>query len=506
MMCMSGVARYSLLLGAFLSCAPAVRAAAPDLPIQISIDWLKVVATSRTNIAVQDCPEPPMYRGQPLHDKIYRALHDMNADYSRLQPWFPYPKLAVAELRPPERSRTWWDFKLLDEIVADFMQATAGHAVVFQPGTIPAWMTNSAAVRYPENPEEIDWTYGSDGKFLNSTVQQFADYQARLANWYIKGGFTDENGVRHSSGHTYRFEYWEPLNEEDLRFTPEQLTRLYDAAVESVRRVAPGMKFVGPTLADTATHPEYLTYFLNPANHKPGIPIDMLSYHFYTSSSSDETPPIMQRTIYRDADKFLDVVEYIEAIRKKVLPNVRTDITELGSIVAPPKEVPLSKPFPSSYWGLSGAVWAYMYGNLAAKGIDVVTAAELIDYPGQYASTTLVNWETGQPNARYWVVKLLHDNFGPGDHIIQQTPAAEEVQPNPAIQIYAQGFITPHDQRRVLLVNKRDRTIKVVVAGATGGEIQLVDQSTTAAPGVQKILRDTLQLPPSAVAVVTLHQ
>jgi len=134
-------------------------ASADGVPIKVALDWNKVIATSKSNIAIQDCPEPPLYRGQPIHDKIYKALHDLNADYSRIQPWFPYPKLAVAELRHPDQTTTYWDLNLMDTIVEDFMTDTAAHLVVFQAGTIPSWMlTSSSPNHYPEDPQAIDWT------------------------------------------------------------------------------------------------------------------------------------------------------------------------------------------------------------------------------------------------------------------------------------------------------------------------------------------------------------
>jgi hypothetical protein len=269
------------------------------------------------------------------------------------------------------------------------------------------------------------------------------------------------------------------------------------------------MKFMGPTLSDTANLPQFVAYFFDPKNHQAGIPVDIVSYHFYTFSESDETPETMQYTTYRQADRILTAVGYIEAIRKRFLPEAKTDITELGSILVPAEAVNPADPIPASFWNLSGAVWAYLYGHyghLAAKGIDIITAAELIDYPGQFASTTLVNWETGEPNARYWVLKLLHDNFGPGDKIIEPNAADEIMRPDPAVQIYAQGFITPQGKRKVLLVNKRDRGLEVTIDGAAGGDEQRVDQSTTTAPVPQKLAKDTVHLPPSAVTVVTLKQ
>jgi len=480
-------------------------ASAEGGPIKVALDWNKVIATSKSNIAIQDCPEPPLYRGQPIHDKIYKALHDLDADYSRIQPWFPYPKLAVAELKPPDQTKTHWDFNLMDSLVEDFMTATAGHPVVFQAGTVPSWMlTSPSPNHYPEDPQVIDWTYSRDGKVNASSAALLADYQARMASWYIKGGFEDELGVWHASGHAYKFDYWEPMNEEDQRFSPEDLTKLYDASVASVRKIAPDMKFMGPTLSNTVDLPQFVAYFFDPKNHQPGIPIDIVSYHFYAVTESDETPEIMQRTMFRQANQILTTVGYIEAFRKRFLPQAKTDITELGSILMPAEAADPHPPIPASYWSLSGSVWAYIYGHLAAKGIDILTAAELIDYPGQFAGTTLVNWETGEPNARYWVIKLLHDNFGPGDKLIPPNKVDEIMQPDPAVQIYVQGFITPQGLRKVLLVNKRDRALDVSIAGAAGGEEQHVDQSTTTLPIAHKLTDDTFHLPPSAVAVLTL--
>ena len=74
-----------------------------------------------------------------------------------------------------------------------------------------------------------------------------ADYYARLVSWYTQGGFTDEYGKRHDSGHHYKIDYWEVLNEVDGEhsMTPQTYTRVYDAIVEAIHRVDPKMKCVG---------------------------------------------------------------------------------------------------------------------------------------------------------------------------------------------------------------------------------------------------------------------
>jgi hypothetical protein len=451
-------------------------------------------------VSIEDPPEPPILRRSPVHDGIYEALRDFHADYARQVTWYTWPKMGVAELKRPENGKTYWDFSLMDEYTEDFMKATEGRPVVIDFSTIPEWMFKTKApVGYPEDPTQIVFDYEQGSELCDPAMKEVADYFGRVASWYMKGGFNDEYGKWHASGHHYKIAYWEVLNEIDFehKMSPEFYTRLYDAIVERVRQVSPQMKFVGFALANPFNGSQHFQYFLDPRNHKPGIPIDMISYHFYSMPEADETPETMQYTIFNQADNFLTAVRYIESIRKRFSPHTRTYIDELGSMLPDPTAPKLAHPIPESYWNLSGGMWAYIYGHLAQIGIDLDAATELIDYPGMYAASTLVNWETGQPNARYWVAKLLRDNFGPGDKLVDtklETP-----------QVYAQAFIAPQGKHRILLVNKRDRAAELTISGATGGQLQRVDQSTGSSPPVTSdVAQDTLTLPGLAVAVLIL--
>jgi hypothetical protein len=482
-------------------------AAVGPSPIRISPEWSHNVGVLKTYTGVQVCPEPPLRRGNPIHDKLFSALRDFKGDYDRLQPWLVYPKLAIAELKPPTGGRTYWDFALMDQIAADFMEASAGRPVIFNLGAMPFWMLKtSTPSAIPSDPDAIDWAAYAHGRLRASTIALFAAYEARLAGWYVNGGFRDEYGSWHPSNHHYRIAYWEVLNEPDLEesITPEEYTRLYDAVVDAVRKVAPSMRFAGPAVSDP-TDPAFLAYFLDPKNHRPGIPIDLVSYHFYSQSESDDTSELADREIFEQADNFITSVRYIDAIRERFSPTTRTAVDELGSMLPGALAPHLIKPIPQEYWNLSGAMWAYVFGHLAVEGINVVDAAELIDYPGQVASTTLVKWDTGEPNARYWVAKLMRDNFRPGDTVVQPLPPAQELDgPNPGIQVYAQAFITPRGERKLLLVNKRNWPVDVLVPGASGGRIETASESGP--PTKRYVDGETIRLPPLAVAVLTLNR
>ncbi|HEY7306794.1 MAG TPA: glycosyl hydrolase family 39, partial [Bryobacteraceae bacterium] len=303
----------------------------------VHIEWQKIQRVSNTTPTLQVVVNPPLRRGSAIHDRVFSELQKLGADYVRYVPWLPYPKLGVAELQPPANGRTFWDFSLIDPMTEDFLHATNGHSVILNFSTIPAWMfVTPKPVEYPADPDQADWDYTQGTELRDRSMKELGDYYARLVSWYVNGGFRDELGNRHRSVHHFKVDYWEVLNEVDFEhnMTAEQYTARYDAIVSAIRKVAPQMKFVGLALAMPSDHPEMFEYFLDHRHHKPGIPLDMISYHFYASPSADQTPEIQQFTFFDQADRFLATVRYIEAIRERLSPATRTTVNEIGSISA----------------------------------------------------------------------------------------------------------------------------------------------------------------------------
>src|SRR6185295_7859401 len=211
---------------------------------------------------------------------------------------------------------------------------------------------------------------------------------------------------------------------------------------------SPSTKFIGISLA-FENNPEYFEYFLNKKNHKPGVPLDGISYHFYgTPSFGTQKLDDYQYTFFEKANYFLDRVRYIENIRKRLSPKTITTINEIGTIIgANDNNIPVE------YWNLSGAMFAYVFLELTKLGIEVAGESQLVGYPSQFPDVSMVNWENGKPNARYWVLKLLKNNFGPGDKLVQTNLNNKDV--------IAQAFITPKG-KKILLINtgKKEITIK----------------------------------------------
>ena len=266
----------------------------------------------------------------------------------------------------------------------------------------------------------------------------------------------------------------------------------------AIKKESPSTKFVGMALA-FADRPEWFEYFLDPKHHKNGTPLDMISYHFYGSGSTEKGADVMQYTFWDQADGFVKTVKFIESIRKRLSPTTKTTIDELGSILDNDNDVPDRKdPIPNTYWNLSGALYAYTYLSLAHLGIDVVGESQLVGYPTQYPSVSMINWKTGQPNARYWVLKLLKDNFGPGDTFVNSgfTGGGSD-----AITLQA---VTTKKGKRLLLINKRNKTVRLVMPREFNGrKITIVDPSTGDNPPAEMpVTGAPVELKPFAVAVV----
>src|SRR5712691_3073840 len=192
-------------------------ALAQDEPGKVPVQWDKVVRVSKTTPTLQVVVNPPLRRGSAIHDNAFKALRDVQADYVRYVPWLPYPKLGVAELEPPRDGRTSWDFSAIDPMTIDFLEATKGHPVILNFSTIPQWMARTEKpVSYPSDPDQVVWDYTQGTEFRDPTFKEVADYYARLLAWYTQGGFTDELGKRHESGHRYTIPIWEVLNEVDF--------------------------------------------------------------------------------------------------------------------------------------------------------------------------------------------------------------------------------------------------------------------------------------------------
>jgi hypothetical protein len=477
---------------------------AEEPPVKVDVHWDKVVRVSKTIPTILLIGDPKTKRGSPLHDPMLAAIKDLGADDVRYAPSNLYPRLSIAELEPPGKTSTSWDFSLIDPYTEDAFNAINGHPIEFSLSTIPEWMFKTPKpVAYPSDPEQLFYEYELGKELRDPTCREAADYFARVVSWYVKGGFTDELGKWHNSGHHYKVDYWGVLNEPDLEhnLSPEVYTRLYDAVVKAVQKVSPQTKFVSISSSYPGSQSKFFDYFMDPRHHQPGIPLDMISYHFYAVPGSNDPAAIYPYTFFDQADRFLEVVGYIETIRQRLSPRTGTMVDEVGTMLPSDwdqgKPGYVFKPIDPAYWNISAAVYAYVFAGLTRQGIDAATESLVPGYPGQFPSIAILDWNTGQPNARYRVLKLLIDNFRPGDKMVDSQNSGGELM--------TQAFVSPSGERKLLIVNKRDRAWQLTLPGSSGGKLQVVDQTTgSSLPATSTIKDDNFSLGGLGVAVVTL--
>ena len=466
---------------------------------QLKVQWNNTTMVSKSTPTLQVVGNPMLRKTGAMHNGSFAALKALEADYVRYVPWFPYPKLAVAELDAPTSTKTSWDFSLIDPMTLDFFNATKGHSIILNFSTIPQWMFKTDnIVSYPADPNEVGWSYGGGSEFRDTTLKELTDYYVRLISWYSKGGFTDELGVYHKSGHHYDIPYWEVLNEPDLEhgFTPQTYTKVYDAMVAAIHQISPKTKFVGIALA--YERPEWFEYFLNPANHKPGIPIDMISYHCYDNANNKQTFDAYEYTLFDKADNFLNTVSFVESIRKRLAPNTKTDIDELGTFVSDKMR---DQPIQQAYWNISAAVYAYFFIGLTRQGIDVIGESQLVGFPSQYPDVSLIDYTNNKPNARYWILKLIRDNIKAGDALVET-----DIDGNNDGDLEAQGFMNA-SSKKVLVINKRNKPVTLKIpAEFKGAKMSLLDETCGDDAANETIISaDSVQLKPFAVGLLTLQ-
>jgi hypothetical protein len=247
--------------------------------------------------------------------------------------------------------------------------------------------------------------------------------------------------------------------------------------------------------------PEKFEYFLDPKHHAPGTPLDAISFHFYSDAETGEDDKTEPYSFFARADGFLNSVRYIAEIRRRLSPHTQIHINEAGCIAADDLAQGAAQtgiPPSAQYWNLCGAMFAYLYQNLAAQGIELLGASQLLGYPSQFPSVSLLNWQNGEPNARYRVLQLLHNNFGPGDSIVRVDLPSHEV--------VASGYIDPRGQRKLLLINKSQRSAELRCDECSGATEFHVDGATPESIAESKLLNAEIHLNGLSVMVVQFPQ
>ena len=389
------------------------------------------------------------------------ALHDLGAAYVRFSPWYLYPRVAVAELTKTDCSAhgSTWNSTLLDQVVSDFMTTVCGpeaadgvchnnRSVVPQLSTMPDWLYESDGVNRTAKMPADPWQYPTDdmGYYIvprkplrDPTCKEMARYAARYVGWYTAGGFTDECGVRHTSNLHYDWPLLSVLNEDEYGTPPGGgvvYTTCWDAWKAEIAKVNKKMRLVGPETAGGSDgvrgrrrggaaslggQLDYSLYFLDPANHADGEAPPVVSNHVALYG-----PP--WRQFFSGVDRWVaHVATPLGAARDAKAPSTELVMNEFipfnnewcGSDACDwqsPSAANTSIDRTTLGWSAAAASWAYAFGRLGERGWTYVGADQLIGgvWPDNEPAVASLDWQTGEPNAKYYAIRMLATALGAG--------------------------------------------------------------------------------------------
>jgi len=121
-------------------------------------------------------------------------------------------------------------------------------------------------------------------------------------------------------------------------------------------------------------------------------------------------------------------------------------------------------------------------------GIDDAGESGIPCAPGLWPSIAMLDWDTAQPNARFRVLKLIYDNFRPGDKIVETSSDSGYVM--------TQAFVSPSGEQKLLIVNKRDREFEINLPGPQEGK----SRSSTRRPAPSRPAQPPWEAQPSSWA------
>jgi len=418
------------------------------------------------------------------------AMRDLGADFVRWASWYVYPRVVVLELEPPDCTATQpatnFNSEHFDAVTADFMQTVCGpqaalgkceHSVAIQIATSPSWVWNDGTdpKTLPKNPWEYEsgnmGAYNKGTTLVDETCKPLAEYVGRVVAHYTAGGHNDSCGHWHPSGLHYNWSFISFYNENEHNMGGPRYTRCWDQLRPLIEKISPGSVLEGPESVMATWRPsenptDYLSYFIDPKNHADQRAPELLTFHWYAGSAG--TPQE-----YNDAisaiDKYIDDhVKPLVALRDKVAPKTGMALDEYIWVLADwcdPDDAkrlfaehdnleadPLSGGGCPNWqdsrangsavganrrtlgWSASAAHYAYGYAKLALQGFQSVGLDDLAcgPWPDNEPAVTGMDWQTGEPMARFFVVRMLVASLGAGRKQLLVANVTEASPPTPA--------------------------------------------------------------------------
>lgn len=231
---------------------------------------------------------------------------------------------------------------------------------------------------------------------------------------------------------------------------------------------------------------EFLTYFLDPANHDDRSAPDFVSYHYPGDVRGCGVDPRGDSSVaFTNFDCWIErAVLPVEHVRLRTAAETEVLVNEIYSGDLPSDTVldggKVNRR--TTTYNLASAWYGYAVGRLAELGVRVVGQDQLVGGPSpdNEAVVSCLDWHTGEPNAKYYSIQMLAAALGSGPKTLV---AAEGGNTSAA---YVLPFRRADDsRRRLMIVNKLAAPISVVIRGGwcTTGSGEVIAAYEVTEPG-----------------------
>ncbi len=299
------------------------------------------------------------------------------------------------------------------------------------------------------------WMFDASGHLPRQNFPLFAQYMARLVGWYNKGGFTDDSGRYHASGHSEWVHTWEIWNEPSsgseipvpvanrnaLWMSPQDYALMFSEVVAAMRAVDPTVAVGGPALSGYNAHA--FTWYLSNFLLNVTQPVSFVSFHFYPTGNIKEPDQAVLQNLSQSYGQYINAVQ---RMMQQIHKSIPLWIDELGFNAY--SRLPID-PRGTSLIGY--AFVADVFAQSVASGVAQVNEFPLVGD----AQLGLIDMKSGAPFRTYWLYTMLAQAFPLGSQVVLNTRL-----PSGVVAIAA---ISP-DRRtlHMLLGNMRAATAKDV--------------------------------------------
>ena len=317
--------------------------------------------------------------------------------WNMLQQWNP-PLIRLhlgfygdGDIALPEGQQGVWNFDLLDSLISQLRARNMTFYLEIR--TAPPWM------------------FDPQGQLRDQSFQEFATYMARLVGWYNTGGFTDDQGQIHTSGHQGWVHTWEVWNEPNSGFEipapvanrpatwmpAARFAQLYDTATAAMRKVDPTIATGGPTITSYPDIP-YLRNFIQNVHQ----PLNFLSLHYY--AIGDQTLPDTAIFSAATGPRLLDRLVAANTILSQFKPGqhipIWLDEVGVNEIAKPPSDPRGTSP-------LAYAFIAQVFALAATNNVSLMGQFPLVG-----SNQLALNDDQSHSRFRtfwlyYWIARLL---------------------------------------------------------------------------------------------------